>query len=62
MIRQIAVTISQLQSTVIPTAGPLGGVFCRGKFFTDFGAGPFNSGSEMEEWFNHKLKIIMQAF
>ncbi|UDD57501.1 hypothetical protein AFCA_005002 [Aspergillus flavus] len=38
-------------------AGPLGGGPCRGKFFTDYGAGPFNSGAEMEAWFNHKLKI-----
>ena len=57
VIRQTAVIIKQLQSIQIPTAGPLGGGPCRGKFFTDYGAGPFNSGSEMEAWFNHKLQI-----
>ncbi|KOC15731.1 hypothetical protein AFLA70_6g007791 [Aspergillus flavus AF70] len=57
VICQTAVIIKQLQSIPIPTAGPLGGGPCRGKFFTDYGAGPFNSGAEMEAWFNHKLKI-----
>ena len=54
---QTAAMIQQLQSVPIATAGPLGGGPCRGRFFTDYGAGPFNSGSEMEAWFNHKLTI-----
>lgn len=57
VICQTAEIIGQLQSIPIPAAGPLGGGPCRGKFFTDYGAGPFNSGSEMEAWFNHKLEI-----
>ncbi|PGH07075.1 hypothetical protein AJ79_06353 [Helicocarpus griseus UAMH5409] len=57
VICQTAEIISQLQSIPIPTAGRLGGGPCRGIFVTDYGAGPFNSGSEMEAWFNHKLKI-----
>ncbi|KMU91476.1 hypothetical protein CIHG_09229 [Coccidioides immitis H538.4] len=57
VISQSAAIISQLQSTVLPTPGPIGGGPCRGKLFTDYGAGPFNSGSEMEAWFNHKLEI-----
>lgn len=57
VICQTAIIIKQLQSISIPTAGPLGGGPCRGKFFTDYGAGPFNSGAEIEAWFNHKLKI-----
>ncbi|EFW20262.1 conserved hypothetical protein [Coccidioides posadasii str. Silveira] len=57
VISQSAAIISQLQSTVLPTPGPIGGGPCRGKLFTDYGAGPLNSGSEMEAWLNHKLEI-----
>lgn len=41
VIRQTAAMIQQLQSTPITTsaAGPLGGGPCRGRFFTDYGAG-----------------------
>lgn len=57
VVHQIAMIINQLQSTVVETAGPIGGGPCRGVLFTDYGAGPFDSGSEMEAWFNHKLEI-----
>lgn len=57
VICQTAVIIKQLQSILIPTASSLGGGPWQGKCFTDYGAGPFNSGSEIEAWFNHKLKI-----
>jgi thiamine kinase-like enzyme len=49
--------IDQLQRVVIPEPGPIGGRPCRGRFFTDYSAGPFKSASEMEGWFNHKLEI-----
>lgn len=57
VVRQTVDIITQLQALVIPTPGPLGGGTCTGRFFTEFGAGPFKSGSEMADWFNHKLRI-----
>ncbi|KKZ61301.1 hypothetical protein EMCG_04076 [[Emmonsia] crescens] len=57
VICQAAMIISQLQSIEISSAGPIGGGPCIGILFSDYGAGPFNSGSEMEAWFNHKLEI-----
>lgn len=41
--------------------GPLG--WCeelRGLFFTNYGAGPFGSIDEMEEWFNQKLRVSIR--
>ena len=55
--QQIADMIGQLQSVQLDMAGPIGGGPSRGRFFTDYGAGPFGSGQEMESWFNHKLDI-----
>lgn len=57
VVSQTAAIIRQLHSIPIPTAGPLGGGPSEGNLFTDFDAGPFNSGSELEAWFNHKFKI-----
>lgn len=48
VICQTAMIISQLQSIEISSAGPIGGGPCIGRLFSDYGAGPFNSGSEME--------------
>jgi aminoglycoside phosphotransferase (APT) family kinase protein len=57
IVNQTADAISQLQAIELPSAGPLGGGPCRGRFFTDYSAGPFNDGAEMQAWFNHKLEI-----
>ena len=57
VVRQTAGIIDQLQSVIIPEPGPIGGGPCRGRFFTEYSAGPFKSASEMEGWFNHKLEI-----
>ena len=56
---QIADMINEMQSINISRPGPFG---CeqfpwRGRFFTDYSAGPFKGVSEMEDWFNHKLEI-----
>ncbi|KAL4998890.1 hypothetical protein BDV10DRAFT_194009 [Aspergillus recurvatus] len=38
-------------------AGPIGGGPCRGRFFTQYTAGPFEDTAEMQNWFSHKLEI-----
>jgi aminoglycoside phosphotransferase (APT) family kinase protein len=54
---QIAEMIKEMQSTELLQPGPIGGGHCRGRFFTDYSAGPFMDTAEMEAWFNHKLDI-----
>ncbi|CAG8903075.1 unnamed protein product [Penicillium egyptiacum] len=54
---QIAEMIKEMQSIVLLQPGPIGGGPCRGRFFTDYSAGPFMDTAEMEAWFNHKLDI-----
>ncbi|KAI9812491.1 MAG: hypothetical protein M1826_002822, partial [Phylliscum demangeonii] len=53
----VAAAIVQLQSVQLSQPGPIGGGPSRGRFFTDYGAGPFGSGPEMESWFNQKLDL-----
>lgn len=55
--QQVADIVSKLQSVQLPNPGPIGGGFCRGRFFTDYSAGPFENTSVMQDWFNHKLVI-----
>lgn len=57
MAAQTAKMIEQMQAVTLKNPGPLGGGPCRGRFFTDYSAGPFVDGAEMEAWFNHKLTI-----
>ncbi|KAJ5195821.1 Aminoglycoside phosphotransferase [Penicillium cf. viridicatum] len=54
---QIAEMIKEMQSIELSRPGPIGGGPCRGRFFTDYSAGPFENIAEMEAWFNHKLEI-----
>ncbi|OQE08521.1 hypothetical protein PENVUL_c009G01285 [Penicillium vulpinum] len=54
---QIADMIKDMQSVVISQPGPLGGGKFRGRFFTDYSAGPFKDSAELQGWFNHKLDI-----
>lgn len=54
---QVARMIMDMQSIRISQPGPIGGGPCRGRFFTDYSAGPFKDKFEMESWFNHKLEI-----
>ena len=58
---QVAESIHCLQSVWLSQAGPIGSGCCTGRFFTDYSAGPFASGQEMESWFNHKLNICKQC-
>ena len=57
IVHQTAEMIAQLQAIDFPIAGLLGGGPCRGRFFTDYSAGPFKDAIEMQNWFNHKLTI-----
>lgn len=57
MAAQTAKMIDRMQAITLEHAGPFGGGPCRGRFFTDYSAGPFSGGAEMEAWFNHKLTI-----
>ncbi|KAJ5853903.1 hypothetical protein N7534_006446 [Penicillium rubens] len=54
---QIAEMIKEMQSVVISQPGPPGGGPFRGRFFTDYSAGPFKDSAEFQGWFNHKLDI-----
>ncbi|KAJ5751405.1 Aminoglycoside phosphotransferase [Penicillium nucicola] len=54
---QVAEMIQEMQSIELLKPGPIGGGPCRGRFFTDYSAGPFMDAVEMEAWFNHKLEI-----
>ncbi|GES61300.1 aminoglycoside phosphotransferase [Aspergillus terreus] len=54
---QVAEMIQEMQSFEFLPPGPIGGGPCRGRFFTDYSAGPFIDSAEMEAWFNHKLDI-----
>ncbi|KZN87470.1 hypothetical protein EN45_060310 [Penicillium chrysogenum] len=49
--------IKEMQSVVISQPGPPGGGPFRGRFFTDYSAGPFKDSAEFQGWFNHKLDI-----
>lgn len=40
-------------SSAVP--GPIGGGVCRGRWFSEFGAGPFGSHQELVAWWNSKL-------
>ncbi|OQE18476.1 hypothetical protein PENFLA_c021G08828 [Penicillium flavigenum] len=54
---QIADMIKEMQSVVISQPGPLGGGPFRGRFITDYSAGPFKDSAEVQGWFNNKLDI-----
>ncbi|KAI9673367.1 MAG: hypothetical protein M1829_004134 [Trizodia sp. TS-e1964] len=58
IISQVADMIQQMQSVIIAIPGPIGGgCRFRGIWFSDYGAGPFNTLQELTDWFNHKLEI-----
>jgi hypothetical protein len=37
--------------------GPVGGGISEGSFFTEYGAGPFRSRTDIEDWFNNRLLV-----
>lgn len=34
---------------------------CQGPWFTDYGAGPFATLQELQDWFNHKVDVCIQV-
>jgi hypothetical protein len=54
---QLFSAISDLQSLAADRPGPVGGGLSEGAFFTHYGAGPFNSISDLESWFNERLAV-----
>lgn len=63
--KQVAQLIQELQSTPVSNfpLGPVGGNDGRpwiGPYFAVYGAGPFPTLSDMEDWYNHKLDVCIQ--
>ncbi|KFH41437.1 hypothetical protein ACRE_078620 [Hapsidospora chrysogenum ATCC 11550] len=63
--KQVAQLIQELQSTSVSKygLGPVGGSDgepWNGPFFTHYGAGPFSTLSDMEDWYNHKLDVSIR--
>jgi aminoglycoside phosphotransferase (APT) family kinase protein len=52
--------MSQLRQLQRSTPGPVVRTPSEGHFFTEYGAGPFNSYEEMVDWFNHKLDVAQK--
>jgi len=57
IIRQVTDIVSQLQAVRFDKPGPLGGGRCRGFWFTEYDAGPFENKEEFNAWLTHKLEI-----
>ncbi|KAH6714189.1 phosphotransferase enzyme family protein [Leptodontidium sp. MPI-SDFR-AT-0119] len=54
---QIHEYICQLQNLDLKTPGPIGGGISEGALFTGYGAGPFESPNDLEEWYNGRLLV-----
>ncbi|RFU35548.1 hypothetical protein B7463_g761, partial [Scytalidium lignicola] len=56
---QVAAMIQQMEYITLDRPGPVGGTPSRfqGVWFSDYGAGPFNTLQDLEDWYNHKLEI-----
>lgn len=61
---QVATMINTMQSTPLKLSpGPIGGTGSRkfeGPWFTDYGAGPFATLQDLEDWCNHKIDVCIQ--
>ena len=59
--QQVHEMIQQLQRTTYNVPGPIGGGVSNGTYFTMYGAGPFQSQKQLEDWFNNRL-LVCQDF
>jgi hypothetical protein len=63
--QQVADMIESMQSHKLNdmSPGPVGfpDEKCRGPWFTDYGAGPFKTLQELQDWFNHKVDVCIQV-
>jgi serine/threonine protein kinase len=57
IIRQLYEYTRELQALKMDRPGPVGGGISEGSFFTDYGAGPFKSRKDIEDWFNDRLLV-----
>ncbi|KAF4960781.1 hypothetical protein FGADI_724 [Fusarium gaditjirri] len=60
--QQVADVIDKMQSTILShmPVGPIGrpkDAKFQGPWFTDYGAGPFDTVRELEDWCNHKIDV-----
>ncbi|KAF5969143.1 hypothetical protein FBULB1_10396 [Fusarium bulbicola] len=60
--QQVAGVIERMQSTILNhmPVGPIGrsqDAKFQGPWFTDYGAGPFDTLKELEDWCNHKIDV-----
>ncbi|KAH6715837.1 kinase-like domain-containing protein [Leptodontidium sp. MPI-SDFR-AT-0119] len=62
--RQVAASIDIMQSTTLKLPpGPIGwtgGQKFEGPWFTDYGAGPFATLQDLEDWCNHKIDVCVK--
>jgi aminoglycoside phosphotransferase (APT) family kinase protein len=60
---RVASMIQQLESVPVQDPGPMGGTQCpfRGGWFSGYGAGPFATIQELEDWMNHKLEVSQRT-
>ena len=49
--------ICQLQALDFSTPGPIGEGISEGALFTGYGAGPFQSAKDLEDWYNNRLLV-----
>ncbi|EME39361.1 hypothetical protein DOTSEDRAFT_66371 [Dothistroma septosporum NZE10] len=62
LVQTIASGLRQLRSICLEVPGPIG---CEAKthgfFFTEYGAGPFNTEEDLSYWLNNRLTVSQQA-
>lgn len=54
---QLSESIHEIHTLKMECPGPVGGGISEGSFFTDYGAGPFQSRKDLEDWFNDRLLV-----
>ncbi|KLO88697.1 Uncharacterized protein LW93_4508 [Fusarium fujikuroi] len=64
--QQVAEVINKMQSTVLNhiPVGPIGrsqDEKSQGPWFTDYGAGPFDTLKDLEDWCNHKIDVCVMV-
>ncbi|KFX92847.1 hypothetical protein V490_05156 [Pseudogymnoascus sp. VKM F-3557] len=59
---QIYEYIRQLQNLEVETPGPIGGGISQAAIFTTYGAGPFKSSTDLEEWYNNRILVCHDYF
>lgn len=61
---QVAAMINKMQSTTLELSpGPIGGMGgqkSEGPLFTEYGAGPFATLQDLENWCNHKIDVCIK--